>query len=116
MRGKQTLDRTDDAQANISPAMARVTAELLSPAAQKSSSEANSPWAYFFRYGHPLPCIGGPRRSFPHAMRARKAGGRERPEIFAASTSYAQTESAALRFARICGGRGPRQVDCLRLR
>jgi len=45
MRGKQTLDRTDDAQANISPAMARVTAELLSPAAQKSNSDANSPWA-----------------------------------------------------------------------
>src|SRR4051794_34048797 len=43
------------------PPTASSTAVLLNPAAQKSSSEANSPWAESIRLRPSVPCINGAR-------------------------------------------------------
>src|SRR5436305_14756719 len=99
----------------IHPAMAKNAAALLSPAAQKRSSVANSPWVESIPVRPSVRCISGPRISFVHAttaMRSRTAD--KTPRIFAASTIVSTAESAVPTVRDDRRRQGVGQVDRLR--
>src|SRR6476660_5444135 len=70
-------------------------AAVLNPAAQKSSSDANAPWAGSIWVCPSVLCISGPRISLTHAITAiRSRTAAKTPNTFPASTIVDAPESA----------------------
>ena len=99
----------------IHPAMASKAATLLNPAAQKSSSDATSPWSESVRVRPSVRCITGPRISFTHPMTAIMSNtAANTPKTFAASTTVSTPESAVPTVREDRWRQGIGQVDRLR--